>query len=189
MPWDRQRLSGQRATMQLLIKVDNQFWCCWFIVYSCCSHCLWGVCVWSLFCYAVISVICISLAFILLRKRELVQLYYGWLLDVMWLLVFCVSSSCCSGLICSVWLWHFMVILTFLYNIQCTYSQVFVKFKDFFKNFLKRLSYSFQGLQVMIYIWDVTCDFQCGILTSVDSNEPVQLSFKIRNSKWCSVSR
>ena len=29
---------------------------------------------------------------------------------------------------------------------------------------------------------------QCGILTSVDSDEPVQPPFKLRNSKWCSVS-
>ena len=29
-----------------------------------------------------------------------------------------------------------------------------------------------------------TCDFQqCGILTSIDSDEPVQLSVKLRNSK------
>ena len=28
---------------------------------------------------------------------------------------------------------------------------------------------------------------QCGILTSVDSHEPVQPPVKIRNSKWCSV--
>ena len=35
----------------------------------------------------------------------------------------------------------------------------------------------------------MTCDFQqCGILTSVDSGEPVQPPFKLRNSKWCSVS-
>ena len=35
----------------------------------------------------------------------------------------------------------------------------------------------------------MTCDFQqCGILTSVDSDEPVQSPFKLRNSKWCSVS-
>ena len=34
-----------------------------------------------------------------------------------------------------------------------------------------------------------TCDFhQCGILTTVDSDEPVQPPFKLRNSKWCSVS-
>ena len=34
-----------------------------------------------------------------------------------------------------------------------------------------------------------TCDFQqCGILTSVDSDEPVQPPIKLRNSKWHSVS-
>ena len=34
-----------------------------------------------------------------------------------------------------------------------------------------------------------TCDFQqCGILASVNSDEPVQPPFKLRNSKWCSVS-
>ena len=37
--------------------------------------------------------------------------------------------------------------------------------------------------------WAVTCDFQqCGILTSVDSDESVQPPFKARNCKWCSVS-
>ena len=35
----------------------------------------------------------------------------------------------------------------------------------------------------------VPCDFQqCGILTSVDSDDPVQPLFKLRTSKWCSVS-
>ena len=34
-----------------------------------------------------------------------------------------------------------------------------------------------------------TRDFQqCGILICVDSDEPVQPHFKLRNSKWCSVS-
>ena len=38
-------------------------------------------------------------------------------------------------------------------------------------------------------IWAVTCDLQqCGILTSVDSDEPVQTPFKLRNSKCCSIS-
>ena len=32
--------------------------------------------------------------------------------------------------------------------------------------------------------WAATCDFQqCGILTSVDSEEPLQPHFKLRNSK------
>ena len=34
----------------------------------------------------------------------------------------------------------------------------------------------------------VTCDFQkCGILTSVDSDEPLQPICKLRNPKWCSL--
>ena len=35
----------------------------------------------------------------------------------------------------------------------------------------------------------MTCDFQqFDILTSVDSDEPLQPPFKLRNCKWCSVS-
>ena len=38
-------------------------------------------------------------------------------------------------------------------------------------------------------MWAVTCDFQqCGILTYVDSDEPVQPPVKLRNCKRCSVS-
>ena len=38
-------------------------------------------------------------------------------------------------------------------------------------------------------IWGATHDFQqCGILTNVDSDEPVQPPVKHRNCKWCSVS-
>ena len=38
-------------------------------------------------------------------------------------------------------------------------------------------------------IWAVACDFyQSGILTCVDSDEPLQPSVKLRNSKWCLVS-
>ena len=45
--------------------------------------------------------------------------------------------------------------------------------------------YMFENLN----IWAATCDFQrCGILTSVDSDKPVQPPFKLRNSKWCSIS-
>ena len=37
--------------------------------------------------------------------------------------------------------------------------------------------------------WAGTCDFQqYGILTSVESDEPVQSAFKPTNSKRCSVS-
>ena len=37
--------------------------------------------------------------------------------------------------------------------------------------------------------WAMSCDFQqCGILPSVDSDEPVQPTVKLRNSKCCLVS-
>ena len=49
-----------------------------------------------------------------------------------------------------------------------------------------------KGSQVILsknIIWAGTCGFQqCGILTSVDSDEPMQHPFNPRNSKWCSVS-
>ena len=43
----------------------------------------------------------------------------------------------------------------------------------------------------MIFTYEprATCDFQqCGILTQIDWDEPVQPPFKLRNSKWYSVS-
>ena len=49
-----------------------------------------------------------SLSIILLRKRNLDALV------VLWLLVFCVSSSRCRGLIWSLWSVQFLVIFTFL---------------------------------------------------------------------------
>ena len=59
---------------------------------------------------------------------------------------------------------------------------------DFFSQFLFAyldLCYLYQ-----IQTRAVICDFQkCGILTSVDSDEPVQPPVKLRNSKLCSVSR
>ena len=41
----------------------------------------------------------------------------------------------------------------------------------------------------VLWIWATTCDLhQCVILTSEDSDEPVQPPFKRKNSKWCFVS-
>ena len=43
---------------------------------------------------------------------------------------------------------------------------------------------------ILCHNWAATCDFQqCGILTCVDSYEPVQPTFMLRNSKWCSTSK
>ena len=53
---------------------------------------------WYLFCYAVLCVLSIFLI-ISQRKRKLVTL-------------FCVSSSWCRWLVCSVWLWYFLIIPT-----------------------------------------------------------------------------
>ena len=45
------------------------------------------------------------------------------------------------------------------------------------------------GIEYLKHNWATTSDFQqWGILTSVDSDEPVEPLFKLRNSKWCSVS-
>ena len=68
--------------------------------YYCCSYCLFYFCFWSLFCCAVLSVIS-SFAIISLGKRE----RDGCLniaFNVMGLLVICVSSSLCNGLVCIV---------------------------------------------------------------------------------------
>ena len=37
--------------------------------------------------------------------------------DVLLLLMFCGSSSLCRGLVCSVWLWYFLIILTYFWSI------------------------------------------------------------------------
>ena len=43
--------------------------------------------------------------------------------------------------------------------------------------------------RMLLTIWASAWDFQqCGILTRVDSDEPLQPPFKLRNSKRCSVS-
>ena len=38
-------------------------------------------------------------------------------LDVLWQLELCGSSSRCRGLVCSVWLWYFLIILTYLFQV------------------------------------------------------------------------
>ena len=53
----------------------------------------------------------------------------------------------------------------------------------------KRYKLSLQILSSFNSMGALACDFQqCGILTIVDSDEPLQPPFKLRNSKWCSVS-
>ena len=87
------------------------FCCCWFIV-LCTSHRLWNFCVWFRFVkHYLVSFLVLQSS---RRGRE------GWLLcinclpDV--LLVFCGSSSQCHKLVCSMWLWYFLIILTNFYD-------------------------------------------------------------------------
>ena len=58
---------------------------------------------------------------------------------------------------------------------------------------LESLPIALQGpalvlLNVPLWKFSLVLKRQCGILTSVDSDEPVQIPFKPRNSKRCSVS-
>ena len=63
-----------------------------------------GVCLWSLFSCAVCSVLS---SFAIMRAD-----CFTCLLDVMWLSVFCVKSSRHCGLVCRMWLRHFLVIMS-----------------------------------------------------------------------------
>ena len=47
------------------------------------------------------------------RGRESWLLCFKCLPDVLWLLVFCGSYSRCLGLVCSVWSWCFLIMLTY----------------------------------------------------------------------------
>ena len=55
-----------------------------------------------------------------------------------------------------------------------------------FQMWLEWSQFKLYILEQLCYLWAVTCGFQqCVILTSVDSGEPVQPPFKLRNSKRC----
>ena len=78
----------------------------------------------------------------------------------------CMSNLPCSLLLNYLQKSYFILIVEDIINHRCWYSSVFI-----------------------IDIWATKCDFQqCGILTSVDSDEHVQPPIKIRNSKCCLVS-
>ena len=54
---------------------------------------------------------------------------------------------------------------------------------------LSECRWIFKEANVLLNYWAATCDIhQCGILASVDSDEPVQPPIRLRNSKWCLVS-
>ena len=83
------------------------------IVACCCSHCGCDFYVHSLFC-GVVLIVLSSVAIILLRKKEQVAFIYS---DLMSLWFLCSAFSRCCGLICSLCLWYYIEILTFLFGI------------------------------------------------------------------------
>ena len=88
---------------------------CKFNVY-CCSHCFVGV-LCMVFVYFEVYVLrgfFSSFAIISLGLRGLFVLFV-LPFDVLRFLVFFVSSSRCCPLVCSLWLWHFLVKLTYMY--------------------------------------------------------------------------
>ena len=94
----------------------RRFGCCWFIV-LCTTHCLWGS-------VLVFVLVCIALCFCNhLDERESWLLCFNCLSYVLLLLMFCGCASRCCELVCSVWLWYFLIILTYLFylcsNLMC----------------------------------------------------------------------
>ena len=85
------------------------FRCCWFheppIV---CGGSVFGLC---FVIYHLMSFLVLQSPW---RWRESWLLYFNYLPDVLWLLVCYGSSSPCRGLVCSVWLWYFLIILTYV---------------------------------------------------------------------------
>ena len=69
---------------------------------------MWGFCVGSLFCYSVLCVLLVLQSYG--WGKGIWLLCFGCLPDVLWLLVFCGSSSLCHGLVCSVWLLYSLII-------------------------------------------------------------------------------
>ena len=79
----------------------------WFIL--CTFHCWWWFIVW----YALLCVFS-RFAIFWTRNRELIALLcFNCVPYVLFLLIFCGSSTRCHGLVYVVWLWYSMIILTY----------------------------------------------------------------------------
>ena len=73
-----------------------------------------------------------------------------------------------SGL-ASIFLWPVIISITSCHGLEAPRLSTFLKYE--------------------LTIWAAAWDFQqFDILTGIDSDEPLQPPFKLRNSKWCSVS-
>ena len=134
-----------------LIKVPQWLWllsilrrwfcCCLFIVY-CCSHCFWRFSLRFVLQYFVTFLVVQSF----LWGRESWLLYFCCVLNVMSLLSFFGSSSQYNGLVCRMWLWHFLVLLTWFWylshmwaakaqtSLSCSHTQSWEKDASLGKN-------------------------------------------------------
>ena len=67
----------------------------------------------------------------------------------------------------------------------------YIGFHSYAVDVLRYVALNVVNLRCLVVIhWSFQCHSQqCGILTSVDSDKPVQPHFKLRNSKCCLVSR
>ena len=80
-------------------------WLYWFLIFASLLT--------LLFRYAAFGALS-SFAINSLRKRELVSFIF----IALCLLVFRVTSTQCPGLVCSVWLWHALVIMTYIQKVR-----------------------------------------------------------------------
>ena len=79
-------------------------------------------------------------------------------------------------------------VLAILFSIHLT-KHTFELIQEIDKSNAHTKKGSWKVMEFCFLIRVATCDLQqCDILTSVDSDEPVQPPFKLRNSKLCSVS-
>ena len=100
--------------LRLLSVLRRWFCVSWFIV-LCTSHSLWGF-VFGLFCYTLLWALS-SFAIILTKKRELIVLQLSSWCLVTVMLVYRGSFSRCHGMVCSMWLWSFLIILTYFLKV------------------------------------------------------------------------
>ena len=87
--------------------------------------------------------------------RENWLLYYNCLPDVLWLLVFCCSSPQCHGLtVCSVWLWYFLIILSYIFHIGTImdFSPLVFHNRIFLLWYVKPLQYNHARLIVTMHL-------------------------------------
>ena len=92
--------------LRVLFLLREWFCCCWFFV-------LWTSQCSIVFFFSMHFFLSFKVFQSCWRKRERVCICFNRLSDILWLLVFWISSLWWPGLDCSVWLWHFLIMLTY----------------------------------------------------------------------------